>query len=404
MLVARHASLYAAFDRFPTRKGAAVHIARFAPTLFEHTGSGILYVLGGEGLPLHQVEGNAEIVRYPGEQPNFLDRATGFARGLSAILDETESALEIVHVRDPWSGVPAFSRSAPFRTVYEVNGLPSIELPHLFRSIAPRTRAKIESMERYCLDRADRIVTPSRTTRDLLLSLGVPGGKITVIPNGADDLALPLPRPVDAPHCYVIYVGALQPWQGVDTLLRAMARLGDLDVSLVVCASNRSRHARRIERLAEKLELGDRLVWRWELTSSELAPWLSNALASIAPLRDCDRNAIQGCSPLKVIESMAAAVPVVASDLPPVGEIIEDGIDGVLVPSDRPAALARAIRVLHDYPDHARRLGEAARAKVIRSWGWSRATSALSGIYDGLTDSIGEAQETTAARVMTEGT
>jgi glycosyltransferase involved in cell wall biosynthesis len=404
MLVARHSSLYAAFDRFPTRKGAAVHIARFAPALFEHAGSGILYVLGGGDLPRHQVEGRFEIVRYDGSEPNFLNRVAGFGRHLTRILDQTDASLRIAHVRDPWSGVPVFSRDESFHTVYEVNGLPSIELPHLFPSIAPRTLAKIESMERFCLQRADRIVTPSRTTRDLLVSRGVGPKRIAVIPNGADVPPLPQPRPVEAPPCYVVYVGALQPWQGVDMLLRAMTRLSDLDLSLVICASNRSRHAKRLERLAGKLDLGDRVLWQWALSPAELAPWVTNALASIAPLSDCDRNAIQGCSPLKVIESMAAGTPVVASDLPPLREIVEDGTDGVLVPPDRPAALARAIRILHDYPDHAEQLGRAARQKVAASYDWARAVSELSGVYEQLTPHHDDPPERADIEIIMEGT
>lgn len=404
MLVARHSSLYAAFDRFPTRKGAAIHIARFAPALFEHAGSGVLYVLGGGGLPRHQVEGRIEIVRYDGSEANFLDRTSGFARHLARVLDDTGSSLRIVHVRDPWSGIPVLSREDSYHTVYEVNGLPSIELPYLFPSIAPRTLAKIESMERFCLQRADRIVTPSRTTRDLLVSRGVEANRITTIPNGADVPPLPQARPVEAPPCYVAYVGALQPWQGVDVLLRAMARLSDLDLSLVICASNRSRHTKRLERLAEKLDLGNRVLWQWALSSAELAPWLTNALASIAPLSDCDRNAIQGCSPLKVIESMAAGTPVVASDLPPVREIVEDGTDGVLVPPDRPAALARAIRILHDYPERAKRLGCAGRRKVAASYAWTRAISELSGVYKDLEPHRGGQAGRTGIEVIMEGT
>src|SRR5687767_7020322 len=55
-----HRALYAAFDRFPSRKGAAIHIDRFARTLFDSFGGGVLAVLGAPGLPLHQVEGSCE--------------------------------------------------------------------------------------------------------------------------------------------------------------------------------------------------------------------------------------------------------------------------------------------------------------------------------------------------------
>ena len=45
LLTRRPRALYAAFDRFPTRKGASTHIARFAPALFEEYGGGLLYVV-----------------------------------------------------------------------------------------------------------------------------------------------------------------------------------------------------------------------------------------------------------------------------------------------------------------------------------------------------------------------
>ena len=65
MIPARsHRALYAAFDRFPSRKGSAVHIDRFARALFEQAGGGLLYVLGGDDLPAYQREGPVEIVRY----------------------------------------------------------------------------------------------------------------------------------------------------------------------------------------------------------------------------------------------------------------------------------------------------------------------------------------------------
>lgn len=59
-----HPALYAAFDRFPSPKGAAVHIGRMASTLFEIMGGGLLYVLRDETLPPYQREDRVEIVRY----------------------------------------------------------------------------------------------------------------------------------------------------------------------------------------------------------------------------------------------------------------------------------------------------------------------------------------------------
>jgi glycosyltransferase involved in cell wall biosynthesis len=377
-----HRALYAAFDRFPSRKGAAIHIDRFARTLFDTFDGGVLAVLGGPGLPAHQVEGACEIVRFPFDVPNFLERALAYGQWLGRHVDRLEGSLELCHFRDPWSGAPIALRARRrYAVVYEVNALPSVELPSLFPGVGPRTLDKIRATELACCDAADLIVTPSHTTADFLSSLGVDRGRIEVIPNGAD-VGDDVPRPDDAPETYLLYFGAAQPWQGVDTLLRAFARLADFDaLRLVLCASNDSRQWRMYARLAEKLGVAERIVWGYALEEEELARWRRHATISVAPLTDSPRNVVQGCAPLKIVESMASGAAVVASDVPPVRELIRHRENGWLVPPERPAELARALRILLDHPDLARRLGNNARATIEERYTWKRSTDALRGAY-----------------------
>ena len=163
---------------------------------------------------------------------------------------------------------------------------------------------------------------------------------------------------------YLLYFGALQPWQGVDTALRAFSRLKDLeDLELVICSSTHPRRAKPYRKLAEKLEIEPR--WHFQLSEPELAPWREHATLSLAPLRDCARNAQQGCAPLKILESHASGTPVVASDLPATRELI-DASTGRLVAPDRPGELARAIRVLLDYPERIAELGRNAAPASTR--------------------------------------
>ena len=373
-----HRALYAAFDRFPSRKGAGVHIARFSRALFDWVGGGMLYVLGGDDLPGWQMEGDVEIVRFSAGIDNFLERTVAFGERLAALLDDMP-ALEIAHFRDPWSGLPALDRGCA--TVYEVNALPSIELPFAYPTAAPRTIEKIERLEQIVLERADAIVVPAATICDLLLRRGITKEKITVIPNGAD---LPEPAERTVEGDYFLYFGALQEWQGIETLLRAFARLRDLPLRLVVCSSHDTRYARAYVRIAEKLEIAERVIWKCALSSDELQPWLQHAVASVAPLSDCARNVVQGCSPLKILESMAAGVAVIASDLPAVRELITDRVEGLLVPPDRPAALARAMRIAFQYPDLRRALGARGRERIEQSLTWAHSTRRLQEVYSAL--------------------
>jgi glycosyltransferase involved in cell wall biosynthesis len=377
-----HRALYASFDRFPSPKGAATHIAQFATTMFDVMQGGLLYVLADETLPVYQHEGTVEIVRYHREQENLLDRALGFGRRLEMLLDMQESSLELCHFRDPWSGMPIMNRPRRYATIYEVNALPSIELPYSYPQISPSTLEKIRAAEVYCWSNADAIVTPSQTIADNLAMLGAPVDRITVIPNGAEPVGQIPGPPADAPARYILYFGALQRWQGVDVLLRAFARLADLDdLHLVICSSSHHRQAKIYRKLAEHLGVAERVRWHYGLHKRELAGWIAGARMTVAPLVECSRNLEQGCSPLKVLESMAFGVPVVASDLPAVREIITDRLDGRLVRADRPAELARAIRVLLEYPEQLRTMGTNARARIERDLTWEQANSRLTEVY-----------------------
>jgi glycosyltransferase involved in cell wall biosynthesis len=381
-LALEHRALYASFDRFPSRKGSAIHIDRFARTLFERAGGGLLYVLGGNGLPPYQREGGVEIVRFSQERQNYLERALAFAARLEALLAREASALRLAHFRDPWSGMAILERRPEgCVAIYEVNGLPSVELPYLHPAVPPGTLRQIAAVEQRCLEGADAIVVPSPTIAAALRRRGVDDERIRVIPNGAE-LPAPTARPPDGPARYVLYFGALQPWQGLDTALRALARMSDLeDLHLVVCASVHRRKAKPYRKLAERLGVAERVHWRFALPEDELAPWREHALASLAPLRDCARNVAQGCAPLKVLESMASGVPVVASDLPVVRELMDDCAQGLLVPPDRPGELARAVRTLADLPERAEAMGAAGRARVAERFTWSASVGALGELY-----------------------
>jgi glycosyltransferase involved in cell wall biosynthesis len=85
---------------------------------------------------------------------------------------------------------------------------------------------------------------------------------------------------------------------------------------------------------------------------------------------------------------MAAGTPVVASGLPAVREIMTDGAHGRLVAPDRPAELARAIRVLLEYPEAARAMGERGRRRVREEFGWAATRAKMTAIYRSMTSNM----------------
>jgi len=346
----QYKALYAAFDLFPTSKGASTHITHLAKYFFNYYGNGLLCTLGNETYPDYESEGNTDIIRFSKPIPHYLNRAFEFSFHLEQIVRK-HSEINYIHFRDIWGGLGIFNAQTKAKTLFEVNGLPSIELPYRYPNLTKTTLTKIEHLENICLSKSSHIIVPSEVIKQMLLTRDISKNKIDIIPNAAE-INPHFKKQEQLPEKYILYFGALQSWQGVDTLLKAFAGLKDIpDLKLVICSSNRLKVTKQYLKLAEKLDIDKNIIWHYQLEKPVLNTWIKNALLTIAPLRECSRNIQQGCSPLKIYESMSCGTAVIASDLPVTREIIEDHVTGKLVAPDRPQELSRAIRVLIEYPN-----------------------------------------------------
>ncbi len=388
----QHTVLYSAFDVHPSAKGASTHITHFSKALFDFGGGGWLNVLADESLLLNEIKQEKdknqpenktiEITRFLGDIPNYLMRAQAFT---DALLEKLflQNNLQICHFRDIWSGLAILSNPKKnYKTIFEVNGLPSIELPYRYPNLSQKTLEKIIILEDFCLNNCDKIIVPSAEISKKIISRNIPKEKITVIPNGADLQKL-RSRPTDAPEKYIIYFGALQSWQGIDTLLQSFALISPIfeDLKLVICSANKPRQVKNYHKLAEKLHLSEKIIWKYQLPKRILAGWVSNALFSVAPLKECSRNLEQGCSPLKILESMALATPVIASDIPAVKEIISNEQIGALVRADRPAILARMMQKWLENETQTQEIGKNARIFIRQNFSWKVQTAILTKVY-----------------------
>ncbi len=378
-----HKVLYAAFDLFPTAKGASTHIEVFSKRMFQVFDGGMLFTLGNILYAPSEVEGTIEIKRFVEQIPQYMERANAYGKALSKQIEQMPH-LELVHFRDIWSGLASLHPKRTYRCIYEVNGLPSIELPYRYPELKTKTIQKLRQLELRCLMDCDRIIVPSKIILNNLVQLGIAASKISHIPNGAS-LQPEIQDKVICPSRYLIYFGAVQKWQGLATLLKAMALLKDFeDLKLMVCSSNREKETKQLRKLANKLGIAGSIIWKYQLEKAELNAYIRNAELSIAPLAECSRNIAQGCSPLKVLESMAVGTAVIASDLPVVREIIDPGINGKLVPPDRPQELSRAIRVLLEYPKERKKLGHSGMQKIKSERNWDAILPQLDAVYSQL--------------------
>lgn len=378
-------NIYATFDVFPSAKGASTHINQMLRELSSHAeNTRLLCLRGHRNLPAIQQYENILIKRYYAEEKlNYLKKATLFSEEIFLEIERQKGNINIAHFRDVWSGLGIVAHKE-VTSVFEVNALTSIELPYRYPNLTPSFLNKLKSLEQQCLDGATAIVTPSFTTQKFLTSeYNIPKEKITVIQNGAE-IPDKFTKPEDAPDNYLIYFGAIQSWQGLDTLLKAFSYLVDYtDLKLMICLSVKEKVFKPFLKLAKKLNIDDRIILKSRLKKEELYNYIHFAKLSIAPLKACDRNVVQGCSPLKILESMACKTTVIASQLPVVTEIADKN-EIMFFEPDRELDLARCIRILLDEPEQRQRFAENAFKKLNSEFTWQHQLQKLHNLYNQL--------------------
>lgn len=224
-----------------------------------------------------------------------------------------------------------------------------------------------------------------------LESLGV-GAQVHRIPNGVDTALFRPATPQERQAArsqyglgagpVLLYYGHTSPWKGLDTLAEALpaalAAHPDAQALLSVTGYGAGRAA---------LEAGLRragIRGRCVVTGPSHVPSLHAAAdVAVVPLRAAVGTA---CHPNVLLESMAAGLPVVASSVGSVPEVVRHGANGLLVPPGDAQRLSDALAGLLDAPHRRSALGRAARDTMVQRHSWHAAAAAFQRVYRNLGD------------------
>jgi glycosyltransferase involved in cell wall biosynthesis len=221
---------------------------------------------------------------------------------------------------------------------------------------------------------AGRIVTITEALRRFTVErVGIPAAKVETIHYGLDELPTAWGRnpPDDVPaHARVLLaIARLTRQKGVDVAVEALRLLPE-DTVLVVLGEGPERP--RLESLARDLGVDRRLFLRGR--EPDVAAWLGRAAALVHPAR------WEGFG-LGVLEAMVAGLPVVASSVSSLPELVVDGETGFLVHPDDPSALALGIaRALAD----GGRLGATGRERARDEFSVARMADRTTALYGSL--------------------
>jgi starch synthase len=182
--------------------------------------------------------------------------------------------------------------------------------------------------------------------------------------------------PDDAP--VVGFVGSFRPWHGAAEALRAFRRVQDAipDARLIFVGDGPEREALQAG-VSQQSTPG--IIFTGAVPYADVPAHLALCDVAVAPFAPSLHAPLRHFgfywSPLKVFESMAMAVPVVTTAIPPLTEIV--GGAGICVPERDIAALAAAICSLLLDASERKRMGETGRARVVAHWSWQAHCRAL---------------------------
>ena len=230
--------------------------------------------------------------------------------------------------------------------------------------------------------RVDRIITVSRADRRRMAEIeGIDPDKLLFVPNGIPapeagsgvDLRPDLGVPPDAP--VVGTVCALRPQKALDVLVRAAAHLRASVPGVRVLIVGDGEERARIERLVVELGLEDTVSL---LGRRDDVPDVLRVFDVAACSSDFEGT------PLSILEYMEAALPVVATRVGGVPDLVEDGVNGRLVEPQDPEGLAAGIAGLLADPELARAMGQRGQARRRSEFDISNTVREIERLYESL--------------------
>ena len=239
---------------------------------------------------------------------------------------------------------------------------------------------------------ADLVVTLGHAMKANIVAAGIPGEKIIIAPNAVGGAFLQQPRgrrPTRAANSacprtdfYIGTVSSIVAYEGLDDLVHAFALLAPEFPQLRLLIVGDGVAAPALQEQVRSLGLADRAIFTGRVPRDQ-APLYHQALdVFVVPRKDLDVT--RAVTPLKPVEALASARPVVGSDLPALREIIDDGGNGLLVPAASPESLHARSRRCSSMQSRRATMGLAGRAAVLAERTWAANAKTLAARYAGL--------------------
>lgn len=260
--------------------------------------------------------------------------------------------------------------------VLQVDAPFALESPHL--TYYWRIPGLCPAIEKWLIGSCDAMVLVARETYDYYLERGVSPSKMLLVPNGVDTKRFhpdidrgPVRRQWGLEGKLVLgFVGGFYPWHGMEGLIYLMKELLPRFPELTVLMVGDGPERERLERAAHEFQSSGRVIFTGARERSEIPQYLASIDIALAPAPPIKKYYY---SPMKLFEYMASGRPLVAAAIGQMGEIVQEGGNGLLFePGDWQSFAKQVERLILD-PGLRKRCAQAARQSVLGTYTWQKA-------------------------------
>jgi D-inositol-3-phosphate glycosyltransferase len=283
---------------------------------------------------------------------------------------------DVVHAHFWMSGLAALAaaRDLDVPVVQTFHALGTVKRRH--QGEQDSSPAERVSTERVVARGVDRVIATCSDEVFELARMGVPRGRISVVPCGVDvDLFSPRgPAVPRGDRRRLVSVGRLVRRKGVDEAIAALSRVTGAELVVAGGTGPDDPDAERLAAVAAARGVGDRVRFHGPVTRGELPALLRSADAVV-------------CAPwyepfgMVALEAMACGRAVVASAVGGLTDTVVDGVTGLHVPPRQPRALAAALSELLGSPTMVQAYGVAGRDRAVARYTWNRIAAATAEVY-----------------------
>lgn len=217
----------------------------------------------------------------------------------------------------------------------------------------------------------DAYIARTNFSRAKLVEGGLPAAKIAIIPSFAPDPG----SPGDGSGRFALFAGRLAPEKGIATLLAAWDRLKGLSFRLKVAGAGPLKE--EVVRRAD----GERVEYLGALSRQRIQSLMREATLVVFP-SDCYEN-----FPLAIVEAFASGVPVIASRIGAMAEILDDGRTGLHFRPGDAEDLAAKIEWSAAHPEELAKMRRESRAEYLAKYTPERNYEMLMNLYDNVISS-----------------